>query len=266
MQVAGVDVGSTAAKAVILDEGRRVLGRGMVPTGANVVRAAERAFREALRAADVQEWEVSFTVGTGYGRYRVPFGNAQVTEIACHAKGAAAFFPEARSLLEIGGQGTKAIRFGPGTGEVIDFAMNDVCAAGTGRLLEDVAVTLGLSLDEIGPVSLRSKTAFRPASICAVFVETEILTHLARGRKVEDILRGIHEALAERAATLLRRISAEPPYAFTGGVARNRGLAAALERVLENPVSIGEDSVYTGALGAALFAIGKVERHADLRT
>lgn len=265
MQVAGVDVGSTAAKAVIIDEGRRILGRGLVPTGANVVRASERAYREALRAADAQEWEVAFTVGTGYGRYRVPFGSAQFTEIACHARGAAALFPDARSLIDIGGQGTRAIRFAPG-GEVIDFAMNDACAAGTGRLLESVAMTLGMTLDEVGPASLRSKEAFRPASICPVFVETEIMTNLSRGRRAEGILCGIHEALAERSVSLLRRMAAEPPVAFTGGVSRNRGLAMALEHRLSHPVSVCEDSVFAGALGAALFALEKAEHHVGLRT
>ncbi|MEK7799136.1 MAG: acyl-CoA dehydratase activase, partial [Acidobacteriota bacterium] len=180
MIVAGVDVGSTATKAVLLDENRAILARAMVDTGANVVRAAERSFREALAKAGLEDWEVGYTVGTGYGRYKVSFGNAQVTEISCHARGASFLFPGTRTILDIGGQDTKAIRIG-GRGEVLDFCMNDKCAAGTGRFLAAAADVMELPLDEIGAVSLRSAKVLKITNVCTVFVESEIMSQLARG-------------------------------------------------------------------------------------
>jgi hypothetical protein len=156
MIVAGVDVGSTATKAVILDENRRILARALTDTGANVVRAAENAFHRALESIGLEDWEVGYTVGTGYGRYKVPFGNAQITEITCHARGASALFPGTRTILDIGGQDTKAIRIND-HGEVLDFCMNDKCAAGTGRFLSAAADVLEMPLDAIGPASLRAR-------------------------------------------------------------------------------------------------------------
>jgi predicted CoA-substrate-specific enzyme activase len=261
MLVAGVDVGSTATKAILMDRESRIAGRGLVPTGANVVRAAERAFREALDGAGSEENEVEFAVGTGYGRYRVPFGDAQVTEIACHAKGAHHLFPNTRTIIDIGGQDTKGIRVSP-TGEVADFVMNDKCAAGTGRFLDAAAHTLNLPLDEIGPLSLRSQDSLRITNVCAVFVESEIMAHLAKGRKVEDILRGVHQAIAGRSVALLRRIGIEAEVTFTGGVSRNAGMVAALEEKLGGRLNVCSDAQFTGAIGAAIFALEKSRHHA----
>ncbi|HLB16910.1 MAG TPA: acyl-CoA dehydratase activase, partial [Burkholderiales bacterium] len=151
---AGVDVGSTQTKAVLINEARKIVGRSLVDTGANVMRAAETAFAEALTNGDIEEEAVEFIVGTGYGRYKVTFGNTQVTEISCHARGAVHMFPGTRTVLDMGGQDTKAIRVQP-SGEIVDFCMNDKCAAGTGRFLAGAADVLGLTLDDIGPLSLK---------------------------------------------------------------------------------------------------------------
>ncbi len=261
MIVAGVDVGSTATKAVLLDENRAILARAMVDTGANVARAAERAFRGALGTAGLEEWEVGYTVGTGYGRYKVSFGNAQVTEISCHARGASFLFPGTRTILDIGGQDTKAIRIG-GRGEVLDFCMNDKCAAGTGRFLSSAADVMELPLDEIGPVSLRSTKALKITNVCTVFVESEIMSQLARGSKVEDILAGVHASIAARSIGLLRRVALEDEITFTGGVSRNAGMVAALQARLGRRINVSPDSQFIGAIGASLFALERAE-HAE---
>jgi predicted CoA-substrate-specific enzyme activase len=255
---AGVDVGSTATKAVIIDEARRVRGRAVLPTGASVVRAAERAFAAALGDAGLDEDEVGYVVSTGYGRFRVTFGDALVTEISCHARGAHVLFPATRTLLDIGGQDTKAIRLGP-QGEVLDFCMNDKCAAGTGRFLEAAAQVLDLPLEALGPASLRARQAVRLTNVCTVFVESEIVSCLAQGRSAEEILKGVHAAIAARSASLLRRVGVEPELTFTGGVSRNVGMVASLEQKLGVHVNVSPDSQFMGALGAALYALERAE-------
>ncbi len=256
MIAAGVDVGSTATKAILMDDNRRIVGRSLIKTGANVVKAAERVFAEAVRQAAIEEHDVLQVVGTGYGRYKVTFGHAQVTEISCHARGAAFLFPESRVIVDIGGQDTKAIRIARG-GDVEDFCMNDKCAAGTGRFLEAAANTMGLSLDEIGPLSLQYRQVLKITNVCTVFVESEILAHLARGRAPADILRGVHLAIASRSVALMRRVGMEPEITFTGGVSRNAGIVSALEEKLGQKLNVSAESQYVGAIGAALFALDR---------
>ncbi|MBI4467405.1 MAG: 2-hydroxyglutaryl-CoA dehydratase [Acidobacteria bacterium] len=253
MLVAGVDIGSTATKAAILDENKQVRALSLVDTGANVVRAAERAFQEALRRTGLEAWDVTFTVGTGYGRYRLPFGDLQVTEISCHTKGACFLFPRTRTILDIGGQDTKAIRVNE-RAEVTDFSMNDKCAAGTGRFLEAAAQVLGLELGELGPVAAASRKPLKITNVCTVFVEQEIVMHLARGCPVEDVLAGVHQAIAGRSLGLLRRVGLEEEITFTGGVACNPGMVRALEERLKLRLNVAPESQYIGAIGAALFA------------
>lgn len=253
MLVAGVDVGSTQTKAVLLDEGRRIVGRALTSTGAHVVRAAERSFETALEDAGVEAHDVGYVIGTGYGRYKVTFGNDQVTEISCHAKGAHFLFPCTRTVLDIGGQDTKAIRLDE-QGEVTDFCMNDKCAAGTGRFLEAAAEVMELELDEIGPLALQARVPIKITNVCTVFVETEILSHLARGRKVSDVLAGVHRAIGRRAVGLMRRVGLEPEFTFTGGVSRNPGMCTALEERVGVKLNVSPESHYMGAIGAALFA------------
>lgn len=252
MLVAGVDVGSTTTKAALLDENKRVRALALVDTGANVVRAAERAFQQALAKAGLEEWDVTFTVGTGYGRYRVPFGDLQMTEISCHAKGASLLFPGTRTILDMGGQDTKAIRVNE-LAEVRDFCMNDKCAAGTGRFLTAAAEVLGLQLEELGTVASQSKKPMKITNVCTVFVEQEIMMHLARGCPVEDILAGVHATIAGRSVGLLRRVGLEEEITFTGGVARNPGMVRAIEERVKVKLNVSPDSQHIGAIGAALF-------------
>ena len=254
---AGVDVGSTQTKAVIIDEDRRMIARSLVETGANVIQAAQNAFDQALREADVREEEVEYVIGTGYGRYKVTFGNAQVTEISCHGRGAVHMFPNTRTVVDMGGQDTKAIRVKP-LGEIVDFCMNDKCAAGTGRFLGAAASALSIPLDQLGPTALRGERAVKITTTCTVFAESEVLSWLGKGKKIEDILLGVHHSIAARSAGLLRRVGIEEEVTFTGGVARNLAMIAALEQRLGLKVNVSGDSHYMGALGAALFALDYV--------
>jgi predicted CoA-substrate-specific enzyme activase len=258
MHVAGVDVGSTTTKAAILSGGRELVGTSLLPTGANVVRAAQTAFSQALAEAGLEEHDIDYVVGTGYGRYKVPFGHAQVTEISCHARGALRVFPGTRTILDIGGQDTKAIRVSP-QGEILDFSMNDKCAAGTGRFLDACATVMGIPLGEIGDVSLRSTEPLRITNVCTVFVEQEIMSHLSRGRKAPDILRGVHRAIAARSLALMRRVGIESQVTFTGGVSRNSGMVVALEERLEGKINVSPLSQHLGAIGAAMFGLERAE-------
>jgi (R)-2-hydroxyacyl-CoA dehydratese activating ATPase len=251
---AGVDVGSTQTKAVVVDDRCRIVGRALIPTGANVVTAAENAFAAALQQGGTPRGEVEFVVGTGYGRYRVQFGDAQITEICCHARGAAEMFPGTRTVLDMGGQDTKAIRIAPG-GDPLDFCMNDKCAAGTGRFLQSAAAALEIPLDELGPRALEGQRAVDISTTCTVFAESEVLSWLARGKKIEDILLGVHRSIAARSMALLRRVGIEAEITFTGGVTCNRAMVEVLEESLGAPMNVSEESHYMGALGAAIFAL-----------
>lgn len=250
----GVDVGSTQTKAIILSEDRRIVSRCLINTGAFVSQAAERAFQEAVKSAGITPEEVAYVVGTGYGRYKVTFGNAQITEISCHARGANFLFPKTHTVIDMGGQDAKGIRIGE-SGDVKDFVMNDKCAAGTGRFLSNAAETLGVALDDIGPISLQAKKPVRLSTVCAVFVESDIMSYLAEGKTMPDILGGVHSAIAARTVSLVRRVGIEPEVTFTGGVSLNNGMVRALEEKLQMPVNVCADSHYIGAIGAALFAL-----------
>jgi predicted CoA-substrate-specific enzyme activase len=254
---AGVDVGSTQTKAVIIDEERVIISRSITDTGANVMRAAENSFQMALQDGDLGEEEVEFVVGTGYGRYKVTFGNTQVTEISCHGRGAVHMFPGTRTVVDMGGQDTKAIRVS-GTGEIVDFCMNDKCAAGTGRFLGAASGALDIPLSDLGPTALRGERPVKISTTCTVFAESEVLSWLGKGKKIEDILLGVHQSIATRSAGLLRRVGIEDEVTFTGGVARNLAMIETLNQRLGLKVNVSEESHYMGALGAALFALDHI--------
>jgi predicted CoA-substrate-specific enzyme activase len=258
---AGVDVGSTQTKAVIMSDngGVRILSRALVDTGANVQRAAERAFDKCCQEAGLHSSAVGFVVGTGYGRYKIAFGNTQMTEITCHAKGASFVCPGTRTVIDMGGQDSKAISVGT-NGEVLDFVMNDKCAAGTGRFLANSAEVMGIGLDEVGPLSLEAEHPVKIATVCTVFVESDILSYLAQGKTGADILGGVHTAIAKRTLSLARRLTIEPAVTMTGGVARNIGMVKALEQVLGQKIQVSPDAQFIGAVGAALFALEKLDQ------
>ena len=253
----GVDVGSTQTKAVIIDDNRKIVGRALIDSGADVIQAAHNAFDLALESAGLERKNVGYVIGTGYGRYKVTFGDRQVTEISCHGRGAVQMFPATETVIDMGGQDTKGIRVRP-NGEIADFCMNDKCAAGTGRFLGAAANALRIPLGELGEVSLRSEKPVRISTTCTVFAEAEVLSWLGKGKKVENILWGVHQSIAARAFGLLRRVGISGQITFTGGVAKNVGMIKALEEKLEKRLNVSEDSHFMGALGAALFAMDSI--------
>jgi predicted CoA-substrate-specific enzyme activase len=257
MLVAGVDVGSTQTKAVVMTSQLEIKGRGLCPTGSRLDEAGQNAFNLALGESEFEESDVAFVVGTGYGRFNIGFGDAQVTEISCHARGAVHLFPNTRSVLDIGGQDTKAIKV-TADGQVVDFNMNDKCAAGTGRFLGAASDALEIPLGELGPLAMSSKNPVEMTTTCTVFAESEILGWLAKGRRVEDVVMGVHQGIATRSIGLLRRAGIEPEITFTGGVTRNSAMVALVSEMVGFPVNTNEESHYCGAIGAALFALDQV--------
>lgn len=256
--VAGVDVGSTQTKAIVLDEDALIVGRAIIDTGANVMKAAENAYFAALAQSNIDEEEVGYVIGTGYGRYKVTFGDTQVTEISCHARGAVHLFPDTRTVLDMGGQDTKAIRVQP-NGEVLDFCMNDKCAAGTGRFLQSAAAALDIPLSDLGVVALRAEKAVAISTTCTVFAESEVLSWLGKGKKIDEILLGVHRSMGARSMSLMKRVGIQDQVTFTGGVTRNPGMVQVLNQLLGMQMNVSEESHIMGALGAALFALDRLK-------
>ena len=251
MPVAGVDVGSVAAKAVIFDpQSRSLLGKAVLPTGWNGREAGEKAL--AAACADAGGIAASRIVGTGYGRISLPFADKVVTEITCHARGAVHLFPGTGVVLDIGGQDSKVISTAP-DGSVQDFLMNDKCAAGTGRFLQVLSGILGMELAELGEAAGRGKPA-AISSMCAVFAETEIIGLLARGTPPADIAAGVFRSIARRMRGLAARIPLRGECTFTGGLATSPSFSRLLSEELGVPVNVPEYPQLVGAIGAALIA------------
>ncbi|GAG02347.1 unnamed protein product, partial [marine sediment metagenome] len=217
MYFAGVDIGSTMTKVVIMDE--KVIAKVIGPTGAEHRRLANEVMGDALRQTGMPFDEIAYVVATGYGRINVPFADKQITEITCHAKGVNSLFPTVRTAIDIGGQDAKGIKIA--NGKVVGFVMNDKCAAGTGRFLEVMAEVLGLQLDQMGELSLKSKKKVQISSTCTVFAEQEVVSRIAEGTLLEDILGGINEAIASRVCRMAQRLKIERDVVVTGGVAKN---------------------------------------------
>jgi len=260
MLFAGIDIGSLSTDVVLLDKKGEMAGSSIVATGASTKKACEEAVSRALAAAGAAPSAIVFTVSTGYGREMASSADHTVTEITCHARGARHLFPEARTVLDIGGQDSKVIRLTP-DGRVADFAMNDKCAAGTGRFLEVMARTLEMDLEEMGPRSLLSRKTVAVSSMCTVFAESEVISLIASGTPPEDIARGIHLAIADRIAALAERVGMAPPAVMTGGVAKNPGARRALEKKFGCTLLVPAEPQLAGALGAALIAREKSLAH-----
>ncbi len=251
MIVAGIDGGSRTLKGVLLEaETGRVLAKAVRDQGVEHDRLAAELLEGLAGDAGLGRGDVAAVTATGYARNLISFADFRITEISCHAAGVVRLFPEAKSIVEIGGQDSKVIRLGPG-GRVLDFAMNDRCAAGTGRFLEMTAVKLEAGLEDLGGLARAARSPSPISSMCAVFAETEIIGLLASGASREDIAAGVEEAMARRVVAMAGK-RLEPPLVFTGGVARVGGFREALEKVLGFPVQVPEEPVLTGALGAAL--------------
>jgi len=255
MLVAGVDIGAATAKTVIMKD-REILGYAVKPVGYDIKRIANEICSEAIQKAGlfISIEDLDCVISTGYARESIEFATKSATEIICHAKGAHFMIPSTRFIIDMGGQDSKAIEVGP-EGNVIDFAMNDKCAAGTGRFLEVMAHILQVeSMDEMGPLALQSTEPCPISSTCTVFAETEVVVLRAGGSERKDLIAGVHKAAASRVAAMATNLTCKPDAVFTGGVARNSGIKKYLEDEFEIDFLVPEEPQIMGALGAALIA------------
>jgi (R)-2-hydroxyacyl-CoA dehydratese activating ATPase len=249
---AGVDIGSTMTKVVLLDKSNNLLSTIKGPTGPEHRQLANEVMRRALEQASLQIDDISYIVATGYGRLNVPFADRQITELSCHARGVSSLFPNVRTAIDIGGQDAKCMKID--NGRLISFVMNDKCSAGTGRFLEVTAATLGIKLEDMGDISLKATRKIQISNLCTIFAQQEVVALLSRGEKLENILAGLHDALASRIAALARRLGIEPDLVLTGGVAKNSGMVRAMKESLGCEILVPEEPLLTGALGAAILA------------
>jgi predicted CoA-substrate-specific enzyme activase len=249
---AGIDVGSATSKATILS-GDGVVAEHLIATGPSSRESAEEAMAGALDGAGLTSDEIAAIVATGYGRINVPSADRVVTEIACHARGVHFLFPGARTVLDMGGQDCKAIRV-DADGHHEAFAMNDKCAAGTGRFFDVMSSVLTVPLDELGPLAMEAASEPAISSVCTVFARTEVTRLLRRGTPKADILGGLYTATAARVVSLLKRIGIEPDFVITGGVAKNVGMVRKIEAKVGHEARIADEPQTIGSLGAALFA------------
>lgn len=274
----GIDIGSRSSKCVILEDGK-LLTYGTIETGPNIVKTAEAVVEAAVKrkpgkwggylmelpdvkVSHLKIEDMAYIVSTGYGRAIVPFANKNITEISCHCRGAQWFVPDVSTVLDVGGQDSKGIRVGK-KGEVIDFVMNDKCAGGTGRFMEIVAEGLNVPLDQIGPLSLKSKKALPFSSTCAAFGRGAALSLRKEGAAKEDILAGLHDSIVSRVMALVKKVGIEDKFVITGGIGRNVGLVKKIEESLNGmKVNIPQEPMIVGAVGAAMIAYDVAKRNA----
>lgn len=255
MIVAGIDIGSITTEALLFEKEKGILSYTIMQTGADSKNTAKMALEKVLSYPKKAFEDISYIVATGCGRKRADFAHHTVTEITCIAKGINHIFPDVKTVIDIGGQDTKVIRV-DGKGRVVEFEMNDKCAAGTGRFLEVMAHALGVDVDKIGDLSLKHKKEITISSICTVFAESEVISLVSEGEELEDILYGIHKAIADRTIGLINRLGGiEKEVAMAGGVAKNTGVVRALESALGVEIKIYVEPQIIGALGAALIAL-----------
>ena len=257
--VLGIDSGSTSTNAVIMDFNEKLINYSVVNTGANALKGAEEAKRLVLEKASLYESDIAYTIATGYGRVSLSFADNTVTEITCHGKGSHYLNGDVRTIIDIGGQDSKAIRLNE-NGDVIDFAMNDKCAAGTGRFLDSMSKTLEIPLSDMGNRSLEYKNKVSITSMCTVFAESEVVSLVAKNIPLPDILNGINTSISTRVVSLVDRIGRRSGFMMTGGVAKNCGVVKTLEEKLKEKIYIPEEPQIVGALGAALIALGTVNK------
>lgn len=256
---AGIDSGSTSTDVVILDKEGKMVNGTILPTGAGAAVGAERALEEALKDAGLQREDIDAIVTTGYGRTAISDGDKSITEITCHARGAHYLDPSVRTVIDIGGQDSKVIRLDE-NGNVVNFVMNDKCAAGTGRFLEMMARTMEMNLDQMSQAGLKYKEDITISSMCTVFAESEVVSLIAQNKPTDDIVHGLNKAVASKTAALAKRVGGEERYMMTGGVSKNLGLVKTLEEKLGTTLVVSDRAQLCGALGAALFAMDMVQR------
>jgi (R)-2-hydroxyacyl-CoA dehydratese activating ATPase len=250
---AGIDVGSTYTKAVLCDENGDILAKAMQSTGFRLSAAARAVFDDCLKQLDLTEADVRYVIATGSGRHQVDFKDLSVTELTAGARGAAKFFPNTRTVLDIGGQTMKASRIDE-RALVVSFRLNDKCAAGTGAFLEKTARYMGYGTEEIGPLMSTSRDSVPISGVCAVFAESEVINHLSLGTPPGDIMQGAIESLTKRSVQLMRRIKAQPEYTLIGGILRFESMAKAMTKSMKAEMNVppGDGCQYACALGSAI--------------
>ncbi len=252
MITVGIDIGSITTKAAILKNGNLILEQ-IIPTGYNAEKAALNIFKKILSDMNFDPSQINAVVTTGYGRKSASFADKTVTEIMCHAAGAHFMNPSVRSVIDIGGQDSKAIVIDE-SGNVKDFAMNDKCAAGTGRFLEVMARAMEIDLNDFGEFSLQAENPAKISSLCTVFAESEVISLISSGEKRENIIAGIHQSISSRVMAMAGRIGITAPVMMTGGVAKNIGVVRAIEEKSGKKIEISEKAQVAGAIGAAIVA------------
>ncbi|MGB9713711.1 MAG: acyl-CoA dehydratase activase [Candidatus Bathyarchaeales archaeon] len=252
---AGIDAGASATKVVIANSKEEIVSYAIVPSGINFKVSSEEALKRALEKSNLNQKDILYTVATGYGRTLVN-ANAASSEIMCISRGIHKLFPSVRTIIDVGGQDSKAIRI-DGNGRVLDFTMNDKCAAGTGRFLEVMATILGKPIEELGTLHFKSSNPVKISSTCTVFAESEVISHLSKGCKIEDVIAGLHHAIAERIFNMASRIGFEKDVAFTGGVTKNPGFVEALSKRIGLKPILPQEPQIICAFGAALTAVKK---------
>jgi len=260
MITAGIDLGSTYVKCVVLVDGA-VKGHAVYPTGHDHDATARIALRDAMKMAGIEQKDIGYIVSTGYGRRVTTLANETISEISANAEGTrfVAKNLSVRTILDIGGQDTKAIALDDKL-NIDAFQMNDKCAAGTGRFIEALAGVLGVGIDDMGPLSLKSKAPLKITSTCTVFARSEVVTLIAEGKPKEDIIAGIHEALAKRLAAMAKKVGVKKEVFFDGGPARNVGMIKALEAEIGVKLVVPERPQIVTATGAAILAAKKLEK------
>ena len=258
MYVMGIDSGSTSTNAVIMDRDRNIKAFAVVRTGAKSGQSAQKILEEVLEKAGLKREDISWIVSTGYGRVSIPFADENVTEISCHGRGAHYFNPNVLTILDIGGQDSKAIHLSS-TGEVTDFVMNDKCAAGTGRFLEMIARSLEMEIGELGPAALQSTENIEITSMCSVFAESEVISLIAQNKEKADIANGVCHSIANKSYSLMKRVGLDPEFMMTGGVAKNPGVVRAVEEKIGAKLYICPEPEIVGAVGAALYALDQIQ-------
>lgn len=259
---AGVDIGSTTSKAVLINDGREILSYAIQFTSFNRDKSGQEVLAKAMGKAGVDRKSVKYIVATGYGRRSLSVADDVVPEIVCHGKGTVELYPGTRTIIDIGGQDSKVIELDQ-NGIITKFEMNDKCAAGTGRFFEVLTERLlGVSMDELGPLSLESENPCVISSMCTIFAESEIISFLSEGVKKEDISMGMNLSIARRIIAMGKagRIMFSEPIVFSGGVAKNVGVKAAFEQLLKKKINAIENPQNTGAFGAAIYAKDKYEK------
>jgi predicted CoA-substrate-specific enzyme activase len=249
----GVDIGSTASKCIILKNGSKIIAEAVISVGAGTS-GPERAMKQVLENSQKEMSEIDAIVATGYGRNTLKIADKQMSELSCHAKGAHFLFPDVQTLIDIGGQDAKALKIAT-SGRLLNFVMNDKCAAGTGRFLDVMSNVLEINISKLAEIGAQSQNPVNISSTCTVFAESEVISHLANEAAISDIVAGIHNSVASRVAGLVKRVGIIPPVVMTGGVAQNAGVVKALEKELgvkiDTKPSIAQ---LAGALGAAIYA------------